>query len=100
MNDIIVSVLILTGAAFMLIAAIGLLKFKDLFCRIHATTKSTSFGILFIIIAVSIYFHTIDVYIRATIIIMFIYLTAPLAAHAIAKSFIDKDKVVDSDNKV
>lgn len=86
MIDIIFIILIFLGAAFMLIAAIGLIRFTDLYSRMHATTKATSFGLLLLIIGVSLFFNTGTVWIKALMVIVFIYLTAPLATHSIAKS--------------
>jgi multicomponent Na+:H+ antiporter subunit G len=84
MKDIIVLVLILLGSVFILIAAIGLLRFSDTFSRMHATTKATSFGLLLILIGVALHFLTLVALIKAVIVILFIYLTAPLAAHSIS----------------
>jgi len=64
------------------------LRFKDLYGRLHATTKATSFGLLLLLVGVSLFFNIFPVYVKALLIIIFIYLTAPLAAHSIAKSFI------------
>jgi multicomponent Na+:H+ antiporter subunit G len=86
MKDLIISILILAGSIFILLASLGLLRFRDLLSRMHATTKATSFGILLLIMGVSISFNIPAVYIKALLIIVFIYLTAPLAAHTIAKS--------------
>jgi multicomponent Na+:H+ antiporter subunit G len=86
MKDIIISILIITGSLFILLASIGLMRFKDLLSRMHATTKATSFGVLLLIIGVSLSFNIPAVYVKAILIVFFIYLTAPLAAHAIAKS--------------
>ena len=89
MNQIVISLLIVFGAMWILIAAIGLLRFKDLYSRIHATTKATSLGILLIIIGVIFYFDFWDVTLKSILIIVCVYLTSPLAAHSIAKSFRD-----------
>ncbi len=96
MDKIIISILILLGSFFILVAAIGILRFKDLYGRLHATTKATSFGLLLLLVGVSIYFNMIPVYVKALLIIIFIYLTAPLAAHSISKSFTGKSE--DSEN--
>lgn len=87
MDKIIISTLILAGAFFILVAAIGLVRFKDLYSRLHAGTKAPSFGIFLIVLGVSIYFNSPIVYIKGLFIVIFIYLTAPLAAHAIVKSY-------------
>jgi multicomponent Na+:H+ antiporter subunit G len=92
MVNIIIYILILSGAFFILVAAIGLVRFKDLYSRLHAGTKAPSFGIFLVVIGTSIHFNTPGVYIKSLFIVLFIYLTAPLAAHAIVKSFKDKDE--------
>lgn|SRR5690554_1767161 len=92
MDKIIVSVLLLAGSSLILIASIGLIRFKDLYSRLHAATKAPSFGIFLILIGVSIYFNTPMVYIKSLFVVVFIYLTAPLAAHSIIKSFQEPNK--------
>jgi len=92
MDKIIISVLILLGSFFILVAAIGILRFKDLYGRLHATTKATSFGLLLLLVGVSLFFNLFEAYVKALLIIIFIYLTAPLAAHSIAKSFTGKSE--------
>ena len=87
MDKIIISVLILLGSFFILVASIGILRFKDLYGRLHATTKATSFGLLLLLVGVSLFFNIFPVYVKSLLIIIFIFLTAPLAAHTIAKSF-------------
>lgn len=87
MKEIIIGILMFTGALFILIAALGLLRFRDLYSRMHATTKATSFGILLLIAGVTLFFSTWIITLKALLIIAFIYLTAPLAAHSIARSY-------------
>lgn len=90
MTQILISMFMILGSAFILIAAIGMLKFSDFYRRMHAATKATSFGILLLLIGVLIFFASWEVGIKALLIVVFIYLTAPLAAHSIAKSFDNK----------
>jgi multicomponent Na+:H+ antiporter subunit G len=89
---------LLAGSFFILIASIGLIRLKDLYSRLHAATKAPSFGIFLILIGVSLFFNTPMVYVKSLFVVVFIYLTAPLAAHAIIKSFqkLEKD---DSEKK-
>jgi len=84
---IIISILVFFGAFFILISAIGLLRFSDLFSRMHAITKASSIGIAVLLSAVALFFGSISILIKSILIIFFIFITAPLAAHAIAKSY-------------
>lgn len=86
MIEIIAAIFLFLGSFFILVAAIGIIRFNDLYSRMHATTKATSFGLLLIIVGVSLFFNIAVVWLKALLVIVFIYLTAPLAAHSIAKS--------------
>ncbi|MCW3804724.1 monovalent cation/H(+) antiporter subunit G [Plebeiibacterium marinum] len=97
MNDVFIAALMIAGALLILIASIGLLRFKDLYSRIHAATKATSLGILLLLIGVIIYFKVLDITLKSILIVVFIYITSPLAAHSIAKSFRDSSDETDTE---
>lgn len=82
----ITGILIILGAVFIAISALGMLRFPDLSSRLHAVTKATSFGLLLIIAGVTIHFNDPIVYVKGVLIIVFIYMTAPLAAYSIINS--------------
>ena len=88
---LIVYLLMISGAGFILVAAIGVVRFRDTYSRMHATTKATSFGILLLLAGVCLFFADGVVLLKALLIILFIYLTAPLAAHSIASSHRKKE---------
>jgi multicomponent Na+:H+ antiporter subunit G len=91
MREIVIAIFMLGGSFFIFVAAVGMVRFRDLYSRMHASTKATSFGILLLVTGVSIFFAHSAVYLKAALIIIFIYLTAPLSAHAIVKSILDRD---------
>jgi len=70
----------------MLLAAIGLVSFPDLPTRMHATTKSGVLATCLIMVAVGLYFFQTEITARVIAIIVFILITAPVAAHAIGRS--------------
>lgn len=86
MKEVVALILILLGSIFILIAAIGVFRFKDVMNSMHATTKASSFGLLLILSGVALQIMTLFVIIKAVLIIIFIYLTAPLAAHAVSST--------------
>ena len=51
------ALLLLTGAFFMLMAAVGILRMPDLFMRMSATTKSVTLGVSFSLLAVALHFN-------------------------------------------
>lgn len=86
MTEVLVSVLLLVGAAFMVLAAIGVLRLPDLPTRMHATTKAGALGAMMTMGGVAFYFGESAVVARAVAIVIFILLTAPIAAHVIGRA--------------
>ncbi len=79
------SALLLFGAAFALIAAIGVVRMPDLYCRTHAATKAGAFGVSLILLGLMVALPDLRVVIQSFMIIGFFYLTAPIAAHMIGR---------------
>lgn len=77
---------LLIGLFFMLLAGIGLLRMPDLFTRMSAATKASTLGAGFILLAAVIYFNELGATSRALATIVFIFLTAPVAAHRIGRA--------------
>lgn len=46
--DVLSAALMITAAAFVLLAGVGLHRFDDVFSRIHAATKAITFGVLLV----------------------------------------------------
>lgn len=86
--EIVVSVLLLLGSAVMLIGSIGLAKFPDYFTRLHAPAKASTLGVACILIASMIFFSVElgHVNLKEILISMFLLITAPVAAHMLAKA--------------
>jgi multicomponent Na+:H+ antiporter subunit G len=79
-------VLILIGAFFMFVAALGVYRMPDLYMRLHSNTKSATFGIGFLLLGAAAQFADFAVSIRALAIILFLFATAPVAAHMIGRA--------------
>jgi multicomponent K+:H+ antiporter subunit G len=86
--DVVVSVLLVFGSIVMLIGSIGLAKLPDYFTRLHAPTKASTLGVACILIASMIYFSVKldNVDLKEVLISMFLLITAPVAAHMLAKA--------------
>ncbi|WP_052367336.1 monovalent cation/H(+) antiporter subunit G [Algiphilus aromaticivorans] len=78
--------LLLIGAIWMLIAALGVLRMPDLLTRMHATTKSGVFGAGLMLLGVAFFYMDASVTARVLAIVGFITLTSPVAAHAIGRA--------------
>ncbi len=80
------SIFLILGGMLTLVAAVGVLRMPDLFLRMHAATKAGTVGVSSITIGVMIHFGTITVTSRGVLVIAFFLLTAPVAAHMIARA--------------
>ena len=82
---------LLVGSFFALVGAIGLLKFNDSMTRLHAPTKVGTLGVGAILFASMIYFFVNkDGSIHELLIMAFLFATAPISAHFIAKVVIHR----------
>ena len=86
MTEIATVVLLAGGTLFMLITAVGLLRMPDLFLRMHALTKAGTLGIGLCMLGAAIFFGELDVVARALAVVVFVFLTAPVSAHMIARA--------------
>jgi multicomponent Na+:H+ antiporter subunit G len=86
MISLAIAVLILLGAAFVLVAAIGVARLPDVLCRMHAATKAGAFGTALLLGAAALHFRSSDVVLKAALGIVFFYLTAPIAGHLLGRA--------------
>jgi len=92
MGDVISGVLAISGAAFMLLAAIGVLRFPDIYSRMHAATKASTLSILLIVLS--------DLIVvgqgrsKLVLIILLIFITAPAASHLVGRSSYYAERIV------
>ena len=97
--DYLIYVFLGVGVFFNLLAGVGLLRFPDVYTRLHAGTKCTTFGSIFIVGSVILLglkmwiFDTISevnspevLVIHAAIALVAILLTNPTGAHALARA--------------
>lgn len=86
--DVITSLLILIGATFALIGSIGLARLPDFFTRLHGPTKATTLGVGAVVVASLIHssVETGGVSLRELAISLFLFITAPVSAHLLAKA--------------
>lgn len=81
------SIILLTiGAVFTLLGAIGVIRMPDVYMRISVSTKSATLGVGAILVAVAVQFDSLAVSAKLVATIVFLLLTAPVAAHMIGRA--------------
>ncbi|WP_034918343.1 monovalent cation/H(+) antiporter subunit G [Gillisia sp. CAL575] len=86
MTDILVAIFSFSGAIFILLASIGLIRMPDSYLRISVTTKAATLGVGLLLIAAAIHFQDFSITTRVLAIILFILLTAPISGHLIGRA--------------
>jgi multicomponent Na+:H+ antiporter subunit G len=86
MSERVSAVLLVVGAAFMLLAGLGVLRLPDIFMRLQASTKASTLGAGCLLLGVAVHFQDLGVTTRAAMIVAFFFLTAPVGAHLIARA--------------
>ena len=86
MTEILTSVLVVAGGFFAVAAALGVVRLPDVLIRMHASTKAGTLGCGLILVAVAVHFGETGIVARAVVAIVFLMLTAPVAAHMIGRA--------------
>lgn len=83
---IMTGLILMIGAVFTLVAALGILRFPDLYSRSHAASKAGTLGSGLMLLALAIYAGELAVVTRAVAAFLFLLLTAPIAAHLLVRA--------------
>lgn len=81
-----VVVLIAVGSFFLTVGTVGLIRFPDVYNRLHATSKATTLGAASLFLAGFVYYGPAGPGLPSLIGIVFLFLTAPTGAHMISRS--------------
>jgi len=85
MSDLAAEILIAVGLAFDLFGCIGLVRLPDVYNRVQAATKCVTLGTCLILAGTATHYLSGPMTIKAVLCAVFLLLTSPVAAHAIAR---------------
>ena len=86
MTDTMISVFAVVGSLFVLLAAIGVTRMPDLYMRMSTVTKASTLGLALLLFAAVIELETWTALAQALAIIVFGFITSPVAAHMISRA--------------
>ena len=86
MSEILLSFFVVLGSVFVLLASVGVMRFRDAYQRMHAATKAGAFGGAILAISAGVHFGEPMVWLKVVMMIAFFYSTMPVAAHLIARA--------------
>jgi len=83
-DDLLISILLITGSSLILIASYGIIKMPDVLCRSHALSKAMTLGASLMLLALWVNFGTADIGLKAALAIVFQFITIPVGGHLFA----------------
>ncbi len=90
--DILIAAFLVMGGIFGFVGSFGLLKLNDPMSRLHAPTKATTLGVGGVLLASMVHAIAFEgrLSLHELMITLFLFLTAPVTAHFIAKVHIHR----------
>jgi multicomponent Na+:H+ antiporter subunit G len=85
-NEWVSLALIFLGAFLVFVSGVGMVRMPDLFLRMAALTQSATLGAGAIFLAVAFFFADWGVSGRAIVVVIFLFLTTPVSAHAMGRA--------------
>jgi multicomponent Na+:H+ antiporter subunit G len=80
------ALLILLGSTFALVAGLGVLRFRDVFIRMHVATKPATLGLLLVLTGALLRADGLAPATKLGLAIVLQFLTAPVAAHLVGRA--------------
>ncbi|AGH94392.1 monovalent cation/H(+) antiporter subunit G [Pseudobdellovibrio exovorus] len=91
-QDILVALFLLMGVGFVLLAALGALRFQDALTRMAAVSKASTLGLTLIFCAVIIHTVTWAESFKAILTILLLWLSTPIASHLLGRAAVLTDE--------
>lgn len=82
------AIIILFSSIISLLSAIGIIRFRDIYSRAHAATKTTTLAVLITLVGTFIYVTFGEGYLSVRLLlgILFVFMTAPVSGHLILRA--------------
>jgi multicomponent Na+:H+ antiporter subunit G len=82
--DILSFLLLVAGGAFVIIGAVGVLRFPDFYTRMHAAGVTDTLGADLILLGLLLQVPDVMTAVKILLIIFFLLMTSPVATHSVA----------------
>lgn len=89
-------VLIVCGSLLSALAALGILRFPDIYTRLHAASKAGPLGAGLVLLGVGFAAGEWEVAVRCVLGFVFLIITSPVSAHLLARAALRTGTAPDS----
>lgn len=84
--DILAALCLSAGLFFLLVGAIGIVRFPDAYNRMHASSKCSTLGLLGLLLGAVFHLGTLAVTTKALLTIVFAFVATPVGTHILARA--------------
>ncbi len=91
--ETLIALSLVVSGIFGFVGSFGLVKLRHTLQRLHAPTKATTLGVGGVLVASMVYFYALtgSFSVHELLITLFLFLTAPVSANFIAKTYIARN---------
>ena len=84
--DLIGGIVMIAGSAFLLLAAVGAIRFDDIYARLHAAAKAPTLGVLLTGVGTALTIRSTMATVAVTLVIVLQLIAGPVGTHMLARS--------------
>lgn len=89
LSDLVATVLIVVGLSFLVVGAIGIIRLRDLFSRLHVTGVLDTLGVPLVMLGVAVHLGPRLVSGKLVLATIFLAITSPLVGHLLARAALE-----------
>lgn len=84
--DVAGGILLVIGALFILLAAVGVVRFHDVYARMHAGAKAPALGIIGVGVGAALTIRTTAATVTVVLVVVLQLIAGPVGAHVLGRS--------------
>ncbi len=84
--DAVGGILLVIGALFILLAGVGVVRFDDIYARMHAGAKAPALGVLCVGLGAALTIRTTAAVVAAVLVIVLQLIAGPVGAHILGRA--------------
>ena len=92
MMDVVGGFFLIGGSFLILLAAVGVVRFDDIYARMHAGAKAPALGVLMIGVGAAVTIGTTQAVVTAALVIVLQLVTSPVGAHLLGRAIYHEER--------
>ncbi|MEE9405754.1 MAG: monovalent cation/H(+) antiporter subunit G [Algisphaera sp.] len=84
--DLCAAAALLVGLFFFVVGAVGIIRMPDAYHRLHAATKSSTLGLMGLLLAATLHLGVSELGVKALAVMLFLFVANPIGSHLLAKA--------------